>query len=96
MKPCRLSILKPVVLLWVEEVIALVADPDFLFLAAFYRHLTLRARLTNQAATPPAVMPSVELQTRSNIAFANLTRTKDTTKVFHRHTLDLKTQERRG
>lgn len=41
MKPCRLNILKPVVLLWVEEVIALVADSDFLFLAAFYMHLTL-------------------------------------------------------
>lgn len=87
------QILKHVVLHWVEEVVALVADSDFIFLAAFYMHLPLRAGLTNQAAASPAVMPSVKLQTRTNIAFTNLTHTKDKTKVFHKHIEDLKIQE---
>lgn len=65
-----------------EEGIALVADPNLLFLAALHKHLTLRARLTDQTATPPAVMSSVKLQTRTNVVFTSLTRTKDKTEDF--------------
>lgn len=67
-----------------EEVITLVADSDFVVIAALYMHLTLRARLTNQAATSPTVMPSVKLQTRTNKALTNLTHTKDKTKAFQK------------
>lgn len=76
--------LRDVGLRWVEEGIALVTDPDLLFLAALYRHLTLRARLTDQAATSPAVMSSVKLQTRTNVVFTSLTRTKDKTEDFEK------------
>lgn len=76
------------VLRWAEEGVALVADSGFTFLAAVYKHLMLRARLTNQAATSPAVMPSVKLQT-SNRVFTLINRTlkyrKQKLKIISHH-----------
>lgn len=42
--------------------VTLVTDSDFFSWASLYRHLTLRTCMTNQTATPPTVMPSVELK----------------------------------
>lgn len=47
---------------WVEVGVALVTDPDWVFLAAVHRHPALGTRVTHQAAAPPAVMPPVELE----------------------------------
>lgn len=72
------------ILLWVKVGVTLVTDSDFISRASLHRHFPLRTRVTNQTATSPTMMPSVELKENKKDKWSLFT--EKTYNLHHQHT----------